>query len=103
MVYANGLLGLAVLSMCADLAASELKWIFLKIHYFGRKINWKRRSNKKEEQLEVEVKELIKIINQIRARHPEKHQITSDDILQVPTRFGFFPSDPSARFSTCKS
>ncbi|KAH7730078.1 Protein TWK-47 [Aphelenchoides avenae] len=74
--------GLAVLSMCADLAASELKWIFLKIHYFGRKINWKRRSNKKEDQLEVEVKELLKIINQIRARYPEKHQITSDDILQ---------------------
>ena len=30
--------GLAVLSMCAELAASELKWIFMKIHYFGRKI-----------------------------------------------------------------
>lgn len=30
--------GLAVLSMCADLAASELKWLFLKIHYFGRRI-----------------------------------------------------------------
>lgn len=40
--------------MCADLAASELKWIFLKIHYFGRKINWKRKGpSKKDEQMEV--------------------------------------------------
>lgn len=40
--------------MCADLAASELKWIFLKIHYFGRKINWKRKASaKKDEQMEV--------------------------------------------------
>lgn len=35
--------GLAVLSMCADLAASELKWLFLKIHYFGRRIRQKRK------------------------------------------------------------
>uniref|UniRef100_A0A914EB84 Potassium channel domain-containing protein n=2 Tax=Acrobeloides nanus TaxID=290746 RepID=A0A914EB84_9BILA len=73
--------GLAVLSMCADLAASELKWVFLKIHYFGRKINWKRKVAKKE-QMEVEVKELLKIINQIRAKYPDKEQITSMDILQ---------------------
>ncbi|KAK6026276.1 hypothetical protein OSTOST_07783 [Ostertagia ostertagi] len=31
--------GVAVLSMCAELAALELKDIFLKIHYFGRKSN----------------------------------------------------------------
>lgn len=68
--------------MCADLAASELKWVFLKIHYFGRKINWKRKVAKNE-QMEVEVKELLKIINQIRARYPEKEQITSMDILQA--------------------
>ena len=68
--------------MCADLAASELKWVFLKIHYFGRKINWKRKVAKKE-QMEVEVKELLKIINQIRAKYPDKEQITSMDILQV--------------------
>ncbi|TMS37827.1 hypothetical protein L596_004680 [Steinernema carpocapsae] len=77
--------GLAVLSMCADLAASELKWLFLKIHYFGRKINWKRRGRKapqEHEQLEVEVKELLKIIEQIRRKYPEKEKITSSDILQ---------------------
>lgn len=74
--------GVAVLSMCADLAAGELKWLFLKIHYFGRKINWKRR-NAKKEQMEVEVKELLKIINQIRAKYPNKVQITSVDILEV--------------------
>uniref|UniRef100_A0A1I7ZFW4 Ion_trans_2 domain-containing protein n=1 Tax=Steinernema glaseri TaxID=37863 RepID=A0A1I7ZFW4_9BILA len=77
--------GLAVLSMCADLAASELKWLFLKIHYFGRKINWKRKVRKApatHEQLEVEVKELLKIIEQIRRKYPDKDKITSSDILQ---------------------
>ncbi|KAF7629975.1 hypothetical protein Mgra_00009004 [Meloidogyne graminicola] len=76
--------GLAVLSMCADLAASELKWMFLKIHYFGRKINWaKRRANKrKQEQMEMEVKELLLLIDQIRAKYPEKEDISSLDILK---------------------
>ncbi|VDM47548.1 unnamed protein product [Toxocara canis] len=71
--------GLAVLSMCGELAASELKSLFLKIHYFGRKIDWRR--NKKE-QLEVEVREMLKIIEAIRKRHPEKGKISSADILQ---------------------
>jgi hypothetical protein len=76
--------GLAVLSMCAELAASELKWIFIKIHYFGRKINWKRKSTtKKDEQMEVEVRELLKIISKIREKYPEKQEITSADIIQV--------------------
>lgn len=43
--------GVAVLSMSAELAASELKELFLKIHYFGRKINFTR--TKKEKQLDV--------------------------------------------------
>uniref|UniRef100_A0A7E4UYS7 Ion_trans_2 domain-containing protein n=1 Tax=Panagrellus redivivus TaxID=6233 RepID=A0A7E4UYS7_PANRE len=73
--------GVAVLSMCADLAATDLKWIFLKIHYFGRKINWKRKDAKRDE-MEVEVKELLKIISQIRAKYPEKDTITPVDILQ---------------------
>ncbi|CAJ0608565.1 unnamed protein product [Cylicocyclus nassatus] len=72
--------GVAVLSMCAELAALELKDIFLKIHYFGRKIKFKRRH--KKEQMEVEVKELLKIIEEIRRRYPEKEHITSLDILQ---------------------
>ncbi|CAI4230185.1 unnamed protein product [Auanema sp. JU1783] len=72
--------GVAVLSMCAELAASELKEIFLKIHYFGRKINFKRKQ--KKEQMEVEVKELLKIIEEIRRRYPDKEHITSLDILQ---------------------
>ncbi|KAI6207847.1 Uncoordinated protein 58 [Aphelenchoides besseyi] len=75
--------GLAVLSMCAELAAVQLKSIFFKLHYFGRKINWKRRSRTdKKEQMEVEVKELLKIIDQIRAKYPEKQEITSVDILK---------------------
>ncbi|VDM57923.1 unnamed protein product [Angiostrongylus costaricensis] len=71
--------GVAVLSMCAELAALELKDIFLKIHYFGRKIKFKRRH--KKEQIEVEVKELLKIIEEIRRRYPDKERITSLDIL----------------------
>jgi hypothetical protein len=68
------------------LAAGELKWLFIKIHYFGRKINWKRKNTsatKKEEQMEVELKELLKIITQIRTKYPEKKEITSVDILKV--------------------
>ncbi|KAK6731852.1 hypothetical protein RB195_007981 [Necator americanus] len=72
--------GVAVLSMCAELAALELKDIFLKIHYFGRKIKFKRKH--KKEQMEVEVKELLKIIEEIRRRYPEKERITSLDILR---------------------
>ncbi|PAV74675.1 hypothetical protein WR25_19457 [Diploscapter pachys] len=75
--------GVAVLSMSAELAASELKELFLKIHYFGRKINFTR--TKKEKQLdvsEVEVKELLKIIEEIRRKYPEKISITPLDILQ---------------------
>lgn len=78
--------GLAILAMCAELAAGELKWLFIKIHYFGRKINWKRKSTstvKKDDQMEVELKELLKIINQIRTKYPEKREITSVDILKV--------------------
>ncbi|KJH42158.1 Ion channel [Dictyocaulus viviparus] len=71
--------GVAVLSMCAELAALELKDIFLKIHYFGRKIKFKRRH--KKEQIEIEVKELLKIIEEIRRRYPDKERITSLDIL----------------------
>ncbi|KAK6027455.1 hypothetical protein OSTOST_06513 [Ostertagia ostertagi] len=65
--------------MCAELAALELKDIFLKIHYFGRKIKFKRKP--KKEQIEVEVKELLKIIEEIRRRYPDKERITSLDIL----------------------
>ncbi|KAL6731936.1 hypothetical protein Aduo_002753 [Ancylostoma duodenale] len=72
--------GVAVLSMCAELAALELKDIFLKIHYFGRKIKFKRKH--KKEQIEVEVKELLKIIEEIRRRYPDKERITSQDILR---------------------
>ncbi|CAD5209752.1 unnamed protein product [Bursaphelenchus xylophilus] len=75
--------GLAVLSMCAELAAGELKWIFLKIHYFGRKINWKRKQkDPKEEQIDIEVTELLNIINQIKSKYPEKREITSVDLLK---------------------
>lgn len=70
--------------MCAELAAIELKWIFIRIHYFGRRINWKRKSAaKKEEHMNTELNELLKIIGQIRAKYPEKQEITSIDILKV--------------------
>ncbi|CAD6196497.1 unnamed protein product [Caenorhabditis auriculariae] len=72
--------GVAVLSMSAELAALELKEIFMKIHYFGRKINFKR--NKKKDQMEMEVKELLKIIEEIRRRYPDKEKITTRDILE---------------------
>ncbi|CAP24849.1 Protein CBR-TWK-47 [Caenorhabditis briggsae] len=70
-----------VLSMSAELAALELKELFMKIHYFGRRINFKRRQPKKE-QMDVQVKELLKIIEEIRKRYPEKEKITTMDILE---------------------
>lgn len=76
--------GLAVLSMCGNLAASELKAIFMKIHYFGRKISWRRRM-RREKQYGVELTEMLRIINAIRARYPEKDKITSEDVMQFFT------------------
>lgn len=67
--------------MSAELAALELKELFMKIHYFGRRINFKRRQPK--EQMDVQVKELLKIIEEIRKRYPEKEKITTLDILEV--------------------
>ena len=68
--------------MSAELAALELKELFLQIHYFVRRINFKRRQPKKE-QMDVQVKELLKIIEEIRKRYPEKEKITTMDILEV--------------------
>uniref|UniRef100_A0A0K0EFJ7 Ion_trans_2 domain-containing protein n=1 Tax=Strongyloides stercoralis TaxID=6248 RepID=A0A0K0EFJ7_STRER len=71
--------GLAVLSMCAELAAAELKWLFWKIHYYGRKIKFKR---KKAYLSHDEVKELLKIIEEVRQKYPNKEPITTLDILE---------------------
>uniref|UniRef100_A0A0N4ZGD0 Ion_trans_2 domain-containing protein n=1 Tax=Parastrongyloides trichosuri TaxID=131310 RepID=A0A0N4ZGD0_PARTI len=71
--------GLAVLSMCAELAATELKWLFWKIHYYGRKIKFKR---KKQYLSHDEVKELLKIIEEVREKYPHKEIITTLDILE---------------------
>ncbi|CAJ0964009.1 unnamed protein product, partial [Mesorhabditis belari] len=90
--------GVAVLSMCAELAAFELKDLFLKIHYFGRKINFKRK--KRPEQMEVEVKELLKIIEEIRRRYPEKEHITHLDILQYMNEQSMAGSTPLDRRDT---
>lgn len=68
--------------MSAELAALELKELFMKIHYFGRRINFKRKRTKTE-QMDVQVKELLKIIEEIRKRYPEKEKITTMDILEV--------------------
>ncbi|CAB3408580.1 unnamed protein product [Caenorhabditis bovis] len=73
--------GVAVLSMSAELAALELKELFMKIHYFGRKINFSR-NRTKNEQMDVQVKELLIIIEEIRKRYPEKEKITTMDILE---------------------
>ena len=71
--------------MCAELAAGELKSLFLKIHYFGRKLAWARRRRARAAAAaeEREVEELLKIIRQIRARYPHKQIITSVDVLEV--------------------
>ncbi|MCP9259866.1 Uncoordinated protein 58 [Dirofilaria immitis] len=64
--------GLAVLSMCANLAASELRAVFMKIHYFGRKISWRRQHMLRDKQHGAELSEILKVIIAIREMHPEK-------------------------------
>jgi hypothetical protein len=36
------IVGLAVITMCVDLASSQLKVFFTKLHYFGRKFKGAR-------------------------------------------------------------
>ncbi|VDK64794.1 unnamed protein product [Onchocerca ochengi] len=74
--------GLAVLSMCANLAASELRSIFMKIHYFGRKIS-RRRQQALREKRAAEFHEMLKVIIAIRELHPEKDNITPEDIMGI--------------------
>ncbi|EFO25545.2 hypothetical protein LOAG_02945 [Loa loa] len=73
--------GLAVLSMCGNLAASELRAVFMKIHYFGRKISWRRQQIAKEKRRSRELTEILKVIIAIRQLHPKKDNITSEDII----------------------
>ena len=83
--------GLVVLSMCGDLALNgwrlhfsshsiELKWLFTKIHYFGRVIQ-KRRSSRLDNVRELEA--LMEIIAQIRKKYPDKIEITPEDLQEV--------------------
>lgn len=88
--------------MCAELAALELKWIFMKIHYFGRRIrrnrqqrqqgsaNWKQMGLDAKERIRLgadvadgDVRELLRIIEEIREKHPDKRKIAPADILAV--------------------
>ncbi|CAG9533758.1 unnamed protein product [Cercopithifilaria johnstoni] len=75
--------GLAVLSMCGNLAASELRAVFMKIHYFGRKISWHRHQLLKEKRHGTELAEMLKVIIAIRELNPEKDNITSEDIMGI--------------------
>ncbi|KAL3997165.1 Ion channel family protein [Acanthocheilonema viteae] len=76
--------GLAVLSMCGNLAASELRTVFMKIHYFGRKISWRKISRQQQlKEKQIELIEMLKIIIAIRELHPEKNNITSEDIIGI--------------------
>uniref|UniRef100_A0AAF5Q1G9 Ion_trans_2 domain-containing protein n=2 Tax=Wuchereria bancrofti TaxID=6293 RepID=A0AAF5Q1G9_WUCBA len=83
--------GLAVLSMCGNLAASELRAVFMKIHYFGRKISWRRQQMSKEKQSGIELTEMLKIIIAIRELHPEKDNITSEDIMGILSEVRYNP------------
>uniref|UniRef100_A0A915PN87 Potassium channel domain-containing protein n=1 Tax=Setaria digitata TaxID=48799 RepID=A0A915PN87_9BILA len=75
--------GLAVLSMCGNLAASELRAVFMKIHYFGRKISWRRQQISKGKECDLELTEMLKVIIAIQELHPDKEEITSEDIMEI--------------------
>jgi hypothetical protein len=104
--------GLVVLGMCGDLAlagevftcraphsytlCSELKWLFTKIHYFGRVIQ-KRRLSKLDIQQQRELEALMHIIAHIRQKYPYKIEITPNDLQEV----GWVCSCPPTHCSTC--
>uniref|UniRef100_A0A0N5APN5 Ion_trans_2 domain-containing protein n=1 Tax=Syphacia muris TaxID=451379 RepID=A0A0N5APN5_9BILA len=67
--------GLAIISMCGNLAAESLKSLFLRIHYFG--IEWKR-FNRSDNRLEA----LLDEIENFRSSHSDGKSIPVQDLIK---------------------
>ncbi len=89
------IIGLAVVTMCVDLASSQLKVFFTKLHYFGRKMRVARSAFAN---MSDDIKEAMRIIATI--RRSKRHRggtITVEDIkqyLEVQQQFLLRPYVP---------
>ncbi|VDP40990.1 unnamed protein product [Soboliphyme baturini] len=75
--------GLVLLTMCAHAAVVQLKWTFVKFHYFGRKIKWRKRPIKGIPQLDEEVIEVMRLISEVRREILARATVNEAEILDV--------------------
>lgn len=80
MIVCYVIVGLAVITMCVDLASSQLKVFFTKLHYFGRKF----RGAAAFMQMSDDIKEAMKIIQALKKTRAgaKGGGITLEDIKQ---------------------
>lgn len=89
------IVGLAVITMCVDLASAQLKVLFTKLHYFGRKFRGARSTFMT---MSDDIREAIRIIAALKKSRPSKEQITLEDIkkfLEVEQQYMARPFVPS--------
>lgn len=72
------IVGLAVITMCVDLASAQLKMLFTKLHYFGRKIRGARSTFFMA--MSDDIKEAIRLIAALKKSRFSKDNITLEDI-----------------------
>lgn len=73
------IVGLAVITMCVDLASAQLKVLFTKLHYFGRKFRGARSTFMT---MSDDIREAIRIIAALKKSRPSKGSFTLEDIKQ---------------------
>lgn len=78
--------GLAVVTMSIDLAQNQLRHLFQRVHYFGRKIQNLWYGHFRASQIDEDVREVLKIISTIRKEQPDKEHVTKVDILDYLNR-----------------
>lgn len=71
--------GLAVVTMSFDLAQSQIRVLFGKIHYFGRKFRLLRYHKKG---LDEDVQQVLRIFEKVRETNPRASLVTTGDFLQ---------------------
>uniref|UniRef100_A0A5S6QXZ7 Potassium channel domain-containing protein n=1 Tax=Trichuris muris TaxID=70415 RepID=A0A5S6QXZ7_TRIMR len=100
-VVLHNMVGLAMLTMCVNLASTYFKLLFLKLHYFGRKM---RRFRSALDTMSGEMVEAMRIVLKLMKIRANKGSITIDDIqellevvkdIHVEPRRAFVPNDAS--------
>ncbi|CDW52292.1 potassium channels protein 7, TWiK family [Trichuris trichiura] len=100
-VILHNMVGLAMLTMCVNLASTYFKLLFLKLHYFGRKM---RRFRSALDTMSGEMVEAMRIVLKLMKIKANKGSITIDDIqelleavkdIHVEPRRAFTPNDVS--------